>query len=277
MARVTILGRSGTGKSWFSGKMLADILHGDTTMESEGEDGSFEYAIHMDVEDEERGLSMEEDPLFATLTVGTAELEQVVSYDSKADAPDYIPPEQLSESANILYPKWAYYKNKHVRVVPDGLSKEEVKALTEMMADAAMKTGGCHFSLDEAHLIAEKHAIGDKLNRLITGGRKRGVEWLFITQRGQNLHEDILSQSDYSIYFNLTGRDAEKAAEKSEALPNPQEQIEALQSREAIIEDFNEGSWAEFSTEGMERKYPHVAGDDGAADPYWQSIIDEQD
>lgn len=304
MARTNILGRSGTGKSWFSGKVLEDILtDGDGSGRAvgcecdeeecdhePGDEGhvpkvetgegapdfdtgeDFEYAVHIDIEDEERGFSDPDDPVLLTLEVGQDELERAVHY--KGDPPDFIPEAELKNDDPIFLPSWALYKNKYIRVVPDGLTDEETRILVEMLADAAMKVGDCHFSLDEAHLVARKHGIGDKLMRLVTGGRKRGVEWVFITQRPQKIHEDILSQSDYTVYFELRDRDRDKAAEKSEAIENAEEKIEGLGKRTAIIEDFDAGEWHKFSTEELDRTIEHVSGDDGKANDAYESLFD---
>lgn len=290
MARVMVLGRSGSGKSWFAGKILADILEGDADFDGENppdeaeaavndatsEDSrGFEYAAHLDLEDEERGLSQADDPLLLTFEVDSETLASVVSYKTERDAPDYIPERELEGDGPFHLPlvKWVLYRNRYVRFVPEGLSKDEMVLLVEFIADAAMQAGSTHFSLDEAHLVAQKHNIGDKLMRLATGGRKRGVEWLFITQRPQKIHEDILSQTDYTIYFNLRDRDLEKAADKAEAIPDAEGEIGALGKREAIIEDFDAGTYEQFSTDGMERAYPHAAGDDGVANPHWESLL----
>jgi len=305
MARVNILGRSGTGKSWFAGSVLEDILTtGDGSGRAKGcgcevEDcdhipddeefvyrvetgeGSpdfdtgedFEYAVHLDLEDEEKGFSDADDPVLLTYEANKQNIRQYIEY-APGEAPDFIPEEELKEGRKVLLPKWVFYKNKYIRVVPDGLTKEETTILVEMMADAAMKTGDCHFSLDEAHLVAKKHGIGDKLMRLVTGGRKRGVEWVFITQRPQKIHEDILSQSDYTVYFNLRDRDRDKAAEKAESIPDAEDKIDALEPRTAIIEDFDKGEWREFSTENLSRDIPHVSGDDGKADDSYEALFD---
>jgi hypothetical protein len=205
-----------------------------------------------------------------TFNVTSEKLKRYIEFD---DPPSYIPEKELKDGDEILLPMWVLYKYKYVRVVPDGLTDEEKVLLVEMMADAAMKVGDCHFSVDEAHLVAKKHNIGDKLMRLITGGRKRGVEWLFITQRPQKLHEDILSQSDYTVYFNLRDRDRDKAAEKAEGIPDAEAKIDALKEREAIIEDFDTGEWTQFSTEDLERSIEHVSGDDGKADDAYDGLM----
>ena len=58
MARVTVLGRSGTGKSYYCGYLLEQAVP------------DFDFAVHFDVEDEETGLSHpDHDPLYKTLYV----------------------------------------------------------------------------------------------------------------------------------------------------------------------------------------------------------------
>jgi hypothetical protein len=304
MARVNILGRSGVGKSWFSGWVLEQVLlpgvgddpeledaddesglpnpmnneenEADTMTPDFGEgDGSFEYAVHIDVEDEEQRFSAADDPVLLTYTATQENIRKAVQFSG--DAPDYIPENALEDGDTILLPQWVLYKNKYVRVVPEGLTDEELQVLVEMLADAAMKAEDTHFSLDEAHLVARKHGIGKKLMRLVTGGRKRAVEWVFITQRPQKLHEDILSQSDYTVYFELRDRDRDKAAEKSEAMENAEEKIESLGKRRAIIEDFDRGEWVEFSTEDLERDIEHVSGDDGRANEVYEGLLDGMD
>lgn len=263
MARVVVLGRSGSGKSYFAGKKLIDILDRD------GED-AFERAIHIDLEDEERGLSLKEDPLLLTYEVDKRDIRSAVVYPNRHEVPDYIPDKELEDGLTVLAPKWVFYKNKYIRVVPDGLTTEEMRYLVEVLADAAMKAGDTHFSMDEAHLVADQHDMGDKLMRLVTGGRKRGIEWLFITQRPQRLHEDVLSQTNYTVYFQLTSnRDVKKAADSAEAF-DAKEVLPGLGQRKAIVENFDTGEATVIDTDGLDRKYPHKSGDDGRADEAWQ-------
>lgn len=262
MARTCIFGKSGSGKSWYTGKKIADIL------EPEDEDEEFEYAIHFDIEDEERGLSLEGDSLLKTFECDAETLRRQVAVDPE-DPPDYIPERELESGPLIALPKWVVYKNKYVRVVPIGLKDDERIALSEMMADAAMKTGDCHFSMDEAHVIAQTGVIGPRLERLITGGRKRGVEWAFITQRPQAIHKQIIAQSDIGIFFQLTSdRDLTKADHLSENF-DAEETLPELGNRICLIENYNDGTVRKVSTENLERKYPHVAGDDGKANDKW--------
>jgi len=227
MARITLLGQSGTGKSWYSGWLLENVVP------------EFEHAIHLDYEDEEQGMSLSEDPLYVTLFVDE-ELLDSLDFESVVE------------------------RNKKLRVVPDGLTKDEIGDLAEELAAAALELGDCYFSIDEAHNVCESQSIGPKMERLVTGGRKRGVEWQAVTQRPQKLHEDVLSQSNISVYFAVSkDRDLKKIGDSSDV---DAERISNLEKRQAIIENHDSGETKTIDTNNLSRKYPHVAGDDGKAD-----------
>ena len=263
MSRVLILGGSGSGKSWFAGQKLESIL-------TEDGEQAFENAAHVDLEDEERGLSLEGDPLFLTAEIDKERLREVVMVDTR-DPPEYIPEQELADGGAITLPKWILYKNGYVRFVPDGLTEEEMVVLSEMVADAAMMAEDCHFSMDEAHLVASNANMGQKLNRLVTGGRKRGVEYVFITQRPQAINKQIPAQSNIVIYFRLSSeRDKKKAAGMADAF-DAEKELPKLGKREAIVEDQETGEWWKIDTNDLDRDYPHIAGDDGKADDKWKA------
>jgi hypothetical protein len=262
MARTVVFGKSGSGKSWFTGQRIEQILEPDDP------DDEFEYAIHVDLEDEEKGLSVTDDPLLATFECDEELLRDQVVVDPD-DPPEYIPEEELADGPVIWLPKWVVYRNKYVRTVPEGLTADEQVVLTEMMADAALMTGDCHFSMDEAHRIATTSMIRDRLETVITGGRKRGVEWAFITQRPQAIHKQIISQVDIGIFMKLTSeRDLKKADALAETF-DAEETLQQLPTRVAIVENYEDGSARRIDTEDLERKRPHLAGDDGKANDKW--------
>lgn len=262
MARVVIFGKSGSGKSWYTGKKLADIL------EPDDEDDEFEYAVHLDLEDEERGLSLSDDPLLATFEVDKEDLRDQVVVDPD-DPPSYIPEDELKDGPLMALPKWVFYKNKYVRAVPDGLNDDEQTVLVEMMCDAAMMTGDCHLSLDEAHRVLTTGNVKQRLEDVITGGRKRGVEWAIITQRPQAIHKQAIAQADIGVFFKLTSeRDVMKADKLAESF-DADETLPGLDNRTAIIENYEDGSARMVDTNTLERDYPHIAGDDGKANDKW--------
>lgn len=262
MARTVIFGKSGSGKSWFTGQRLGEIL------EPEDPDDEFENAIHIDLEDEEKGLSQEGNALLLTYEVDKDELvsQLIVNED---EPPPYVPEDELKDGPVIAKPKLVFYKNQYVRVVPDGLNDEQESALVALMADAAMLAGDTHFSMDEAHRVARRGNLGNRLNDLITGGRKRGVEWAFISQRPQMLHKTVIAQADHGVFFKLTSeRDIKKADKLAESF-DAEETLPSLPNRVAIVENYDTGEAHRIETENLERKYPHVAGDDGKADGVW--------
>jgi len=264
MARTVIFGKSGSGKSWFTGQRIAEILEPDDP------DDEFEYAIHVDLEDEEKGLSLEGNALLKTFECDKQTLRGQVVVDLD-DPPSFIPEEELKDGPVIALPKWVVYKNKYVRAVPDGLADDEVLVFSEMMADAALMTGDCHFSMDEAHRVATTGKIGPRLETVITGGRKRGVEWAFITQRPQAIHKQSIAQADIGCFMKLTSeRDVGKADSLAESF-DAEDVLPGLPNRVVIVEDYDKGKSYRIDTEDLTRKYPHVAGDDGKANDKWIS------
>lgn len=273
MARVVIFGKSGSGKSWYTGQKIGEILEPDDP------EMEFEYAIHVDLEDEERGLSLKGDALLKTFECNKEKLREQVIVNPD-DPPSFIPEKELADGPIIALPKWVVYKNKYVRAVPDGLSDAEEVVLAEMMADAALTTGDCHFSLDEAHRIATTGKIGPRLETVITGGRKRGVEWVFITQRPQAIHKQIIAQADIGVFFKLTSeRDVMKADKLAESF-SADDVLPGLPKRTAIVEDYDKGTARKLDTNTLDRAYPHVAGDDGKANSKWTGdgeLLDAKD
>lgn len=268
MARTVIFGKSGSGKSWYTGERITQIL------EPEDPEKEFEFAIHIDLEDEERGLSKKGNALLKTFEVDKQDLRKQV-YVDEDDPPGFVPEEELKDGPVISLPKYIIYQNKYVRVVPDGLDDAEQKVLVEMMSDAAMFTGDCHFSMDEAHRIATEGAMGSRLNDVITGGRKRGVEWCFITQRPQLIDKTIIAQADIGVFFKLTSeRDVKKADKLAESF-DAEEVLPSLPPRTAIVEDYKNGNSFKIDTNDLDRKYEHVAGDDGKANDTWTSDGEE--
>lgn len=232
MARTVCLGRSGVGKSWYAGHYIESVLP------------KFEYGIHYDIEDEEKGLCED--------------------YDHDPDSPylGKLPVDseimQKSDMENILR------KYKKLRVVPEGLTSDELEELFARLCDAAMEVEDCHVSADEAHRYIKNSSIDERVNRMATGGRKYGVEWFITTQRPQNLHEDILSQANYGVYFQITKDRDIKKVNKSSGINA--ERLRKLGERKAIIENFDSGNIQQVDTNDLERKTVHYASDDGKAD-----------
>lgn len=255
MARVGVFGRSGSGKSWFLGWYLERAIP------------KFDYAVHFDVEDEEQGLSMKDKSLLKTFYVDAEFAAKTVEYQGR---------EMPMVAAVVL-------KNKKVRVVPDGLTDDEQMALFNDLSRLAMEIGetdaNFHLSADEAHQVVP--AIGDSLPdgivRVLTGGRKKGVEWVLCTQRPAKLHDDAYTQMNMAAYFSLT-KDVDIAKVNGSAGFNAYTYLPELDEREYIFEDLDAGEVARQSTNNLDREHPHFAPDDGLADDVLeQSVADGTD
>lgn len=243
MARTNILGKSGTGKSWMLGKYLEEVVP------------RFPYGVHFDLENEEKGLTIPgrdgTDPVFASLYV------------------DQQGREEWDIPATIA-------RHGKLRVVPDGLTKQEMVDLAAEIAKTAMHLtddpdASFHLSFDEAHNIAPNQNLDERISRAITGGRKRGLEWAAATQRAQNIHEDILTQANWGIYFRMTGDSDLYKVDASIDAFSAHEQLPKLADRECIIEDKASGDWYIYDTETIERAHPHLAEDDGTADDFLEA------
>lgn len=238
MARTLVCGSSGNGKSWEMGRYLENVVP------------EFDYGIHFDPDDEEGGLAAKggsgEPPVYKTLYV-----------DRSALAGEWDIPATIR-------------KERKLRVVPDGLSDEQSIHLLALCCKTAMEiTGGepdFHLSVDEAHNVIPKGKVHSHISRLLTGGRKRGLEWAVAAQRLQRINEDAISQANYGIYFSMSGRDAKKV--DGETVFDARAELPKLDRFQCIYENRNNGEWWRVNTQEKTRVHRHLADDDGKADEF---------
>lgn len=244
MARTVVVGASGNGKSWEMGRYLENVVP------------KFSYGVHFDLENEEAGLATQAPdgtpPVFKTF---------------------YIDEAGLSEWNIPL----TIRQNPKLRIVPDGLTDEEQTNLFGLVCATAMDLTKAedvtfHVSVDEAHNVIPKAGIHPKISRMLTGGRKRGLEWAVATQRMQKLHEDALGQANHGIYFGMNGRDAEKVDGYTSF--NAQRELPTLEKNICIYEDRDKSHFWRVNTREKSRTHPHMAADDGIADEFLLSDAD---
>jgi len=235
MARVTVLGRSGTGKSYYTGYLLEQTVP------------QFDYAVHYDIEDEEVGLSdADHDPIYKTLRVD-------------------------QEVARRISWVRAIANHRKLRVVPQGLTTDEQREVYAQICEAAMSLcsehdpdATCFVSCDEAHNIVNQSAFDERCERLITGGRKHGVECLHISQRPQLLHTTVISQADRRVYFAVS--DDNDLGKIDRQAGFPASRLKDLPKRQCIVENKDSGEHERVDTDGIGRERPHYSGDDGIVD-----------
>ena len=121
-------------------------------------------------------------------------------------------------------------------------------------------------SCDEAHNLVPQNAFDKRVERLITGGRKHGVECLHISQRPQLLHTTVIFQADWRIDFRVN--DDNDLAKINKVSAFPATMLQDLDDRMCIVENKGTGDWKSISTEDNGRKRPHYSRDDGIVDEH---------
>lgn len=243
MARIVVIGQSGTGKSYGAGALIERVL--DPEHPANGGQ-TFDIGIHFDYEDEERGLSDSTcDPLYQRFDVDLA-LANRVSWLKVID------------------------NHRYLRIVPD-MTVEEATKLYGVIAQAVMKICKdlapeltAFVSCDEAGELCKQHSTPKAVLRMVTGGRKHGVECCHISQRPQQMHTTIISQADRRIYFRVS--DSNDIDKINKNCGFNADELEDLPDRHCIIENKSTGDTARECTNDWTRIRPHHAKDDGIAD-----------
>ena len=255
MARINVIGASGTGKSFYAGKILEQVVP------------KFTLACHFDIEDEEKGLSdADHDPIYQTLEVSPELAERL----------DWVK---------------VFANHRKLRVIPEGMTVDEMRELYAVICDVVMKIcenakpeWTAFISCDEAHNIVNQSAFDQRVERMVTGGRKHGVECLHITQRPQLLHTTVISQADRRIYFSVSDDNDIKKIDKQSVFPA--DILDDVPARCCVVENKSTGDckvlvtdpdYREYVPDHLERRmdveiddeprqHPHYSGDDGIAD-----------
>lgn len=245
MARIAVIGQSGTGKSWGAGAIIERVLDPDHP-DNAGQ--TFDLAVHFDPEDEEKGLCDRDSdypPLYKTLEVDEA-------LASKLDWMKVI------------------YNHRYVRVVPD-MNEEPMAELYGVICGAVFTLCKdvvpeltAFISADEVGQYATQNGTDPRVLRVQSRGRKYGVETCHIMQRPQQVHSELISQSDVRFYLRITDdNDIRKLSSQTQFNANI---LEAFADREVMVENSSTGDYVRESTNDWTRLRPHYAGDDGILD-----------
>ena len=247
MGRISIVGRSGKGKTWFHGWLLEQIAR------------DYRVCVHLDPQDDEQGLSHPDDPLLQTI------------------------PADSEICSNAKWDK-IIHEQRYVRIVPEGLKKDELEEFGAHLADVCytlakryrdedVEKDSVLYSIDEAHEIAPQSGdLDGRISRLAVGGRKMGAEWIFATQRPQKLHETVISQTDFGCYFGLSSdRDVKKVNDSTGFNAGD---LMGQAKYMVTIENDDSGSVRTIDTRNLSRKRPHISKDDGVADQALDALVE---
>lgn len=254
MARLSIIGQSGTGKSWAGGALQERILDPE---HPDHPGKTFDLAVHFDPENEEVGLSdVENRPLYKRLDVDV-------------------------DTAKRLDWKRVLLKHRRVRVVPDMTvenGQELLGTLSGALFDLCQGEHGrsALLSSDEVGTYATQTGIDKRVLIAQTRGRKHGLETMHSMQRPQQAHTELISETDRRFYFRINDDNAltklqSQAGFNVERLPEAAGEfagtsLSELPDRHVVIENVSSGDLTVECTENWTRLRPHYSDDDGVID-----------
>lgn len=114
-----------------------------------------------------------------------------------------------------------------------GLTNNELQSFADEIVRAVYQLGNSLVVVEESYLFIPKSGKIEGFQRLISGGRKEGLDQIFVIQRPQDLNLLVFSQADILITFQLQeGRELQKISKYMGVKP---EKIKELQQREMLI------------------------------------------
>lgn len=87
--------------------------------------------------------------------------------------------------------------------VADVTSREHPR-LMEAMAAGVWQRGRMLLVLDEAHRWFPRYRAASSLERIVTGGRHRGIDWVMVTQHPVYVHLLVEREAEWLVSFRLT-------------------------------------------------------------------------
>lgn len=116
------------------------------------------------------------------------------------------------------------------------LTDEEITNLVDDVSLSIMELGNTLLLIDEAHQFYPRTGYHSKnLERLIRGGRKIGVDLIFVTQMRVDVDLVAVKQANVVISFQVTEEnDVEKV---SRLLGESKEKITSLKQRQCLVKD----------------------------------------
>lgn len=123
-----------------------------------------------------------------------------------------------------------------------GMSKKKRNKLTEKIINAVFFLGNTLLVVDESYMFVPK--TGDTaFEKACSGGRKEGIDQIYVVQRIQQIKLLILSQSDYIVSFKITESEEIKKVQKNISQSITKKDFRTLDKREYMI----------FSDENMDK------------------------
>lgn len=136
--------------------------------------------------------------------------------------------------------------NEHVGFVFLNLTDEEQNVVIDEICKVIFALGNIVLYIDEAHKFFPQNNYPIELERLIRGGRKRGIDVVLVTQQVIDLRKTALKQAHVGIFFRIT---EENELRKLRAMGIDPDVISNLPLYKCFVYDFITGECGMTSAE----------------------------
>ena len=136
--------------------------------------------------------------------------------------------------------------NKHVAFSFLNLIDEEQNYVIDMLSKIIYILGDTVFYIDEAHKFFPQYNYPIELERVIRGGRKRGVDSVLVSQQVIDLQKSALKQANIGIFFRIT---EENELKKLRAMGISPQIVSSLPLYKCYVYDFITGEGGITSAE----------------------------
>ena len=115
-----------------------------------------------------------------------------------------------------------------------GMTEEKRRSLCDQIVNAVFNLGNTLLVVDEGYLFVPKQGKMKSFQKALSGGRKEGIDQIYIIQRVQQINLLVLSQKDVLISFNINeSKEIEKVRENIPVDVKP-ETFQNLKEREFL-------------------------------------------
>lgn len=141
----------------------------------------------------------------------------------------------------------AVKKGRKINYVPSDRIEVQEKELAYIVDQLFKKDIKIRLAVDEVHLFRKEGL--EAMRRIATAGLGREKKGVWISQRPANVHNDLITQSNVHVYYNMSGHDVAYCerygipAEEMQALVKAQKYVYATYNQEKVQGGFMIGTF----------------------------------
>jgi len=210
-----IVGKSGCGKSWFGRYILTQYLQNQ----------AIKYAVVIDNSSDHFYGGLQTQGFFLQ-EYGEVEAQRSYNWENFIKA------------------------NKKVLLEITNLKQDEITRLMDDISKALYNLGDSLILVDEAHIFFPYHHHSIEFERLLRGGRKKGIDVIMITQTLVDLNLIALRLANILILFQIT--EANELERARQYFQVDKEEIFNLRDREYFFKDMKTSHQIKDTTQGLD-------------------------